>query len=699
MTVIVSDKEPQTVTADGVTAAYGGEAPRITASTDGDGELSYAVKSGGAVTVDAAGGLTIIGAGSAVVTVTAAESDVYARGVKDVEVVVLPREVLLSWTGTELTYNGEAQAPAAAAGCLVGGDECTVTVSGAATNAGSYTAAASLSDPNYCLPANAAQSFTINPRVTLQRGGEVICTAASSDLGGGFTFADAIADGVYDLVAECGDRTVTVLTEYGPGCTPVGSIDIPGVPVQAVVTVKGAEALPAAAGGLTELALALQTGGEPLKLELALESLRASAVADLDAILTLLKQRAPRMGVQDGRFYDAVLTKTVGGSAAPVSDTGGNLIQLVFPFPSSKSTQIEVLRLHDGSCAALTPLEDGETPADGRFCLDSKAETLTIYTDKFSLYAIFSSDDILYPVAASAAENGAVTLGCTEAAAGETVTFTVTADEGYTVSSVTAADAGGAPAVLTELGGGQYRFTMPASAVTVTAVFEKASSGRYHGGSGGRSSSAASEEPEEPAETPEEPACDGGEGCPLARFSDLDPHAWYHDGVHHCLENGIMNGMSDDEFRPGATASRAMIVTMLWRLEGSPVANYAMSFEDVAADSWYAEAVRWAQSEGIVTGMSEAEFAPNRAVTREELAAILYRYAQSRGEGFTGIWMFLLPFEDAADISAWADEAVHWCYMNGIVTGRTETAFVPGDTATRAETAAMFQRFCEAVEK
>ena len=191
--------------------------------------------------------------------------------------------------------------------------------------------------------------------------------------------------------------------------------------------------------------------------------------------------------------------------------------------------------------------------------------------------------------------------------------------------------------------------------------------------------------------------CPKDETCPAGRFSDVDVSAWYHDGVHFCVENGIMKGVSDTMFDPAGDMTRAQIVTMLWRLDGEKYADYAMTFADVPAAQWYTEAIRWAAAEKIVNGYGDGRFGTNDPVTREQLATILYRYAQYKGQGFTGAWMFLLDFVDRADVSTWADEAVHWCSMKGVVHGKDGRVFDPQGTAARAEAAAMVQRFCEAL--
>ena len=178
-------------------------------------------------------------------------------------------------------------------------------------------------------------------------------------------------------------------------------------------------------------------------------------------------------------------------------------------------------------------------------------------------------------------------------------------------------------------------------------------------------------------------------------FTDVADTAWYADAVQYVYENGLMTGVSESEFAPDGTATRGQIVTILWRLAGSPVVNYAMRYADADEGAWYGEAVRWAASTGVVTGYTESSFGPNDAITREQLAAILYRYVKTQGQGFTGMWYFPLRYDDAASISSWADEAMHWCVMKGLLNGTSETTLSPQLTATRAQLAAILQRFCE----
>ncbi len=135
-----------------------------------------------------------------------------------------------------------------------------------------------------------------------------------------------------------------------------------------------------------------------------------------------------------------------------------------------------------------------------------------------------------------------------------------------------------------------------------------------------------------------------------------------------------------------------MAVTVLWRMENSPAPAKAAEFTDVKAGSWYADAVAWAAENGIVKGTSDTTFSPNAAITREQLASILYRYEQMKGKGFTGSWMFLLENPDADKISEYADEAMHWCVMNEVIGGNEAGMLLPKGTATRAEFAKMLSK-------
>ena len=189
-------------------------------------------------------------------------------------------------------------------------------------------------------------------------------------------------------------------------------------------------------------------------------------------------------------------------------------------------------------------------------------------------------------------------------------------------------------------------------------------------------------------------APDPGHNCPSARFADFDPDAWYHEAVDCAVTNGLMNGVASDRFDPDGITTRAMLVTMLYRLEKDPAVSGSSPFDDVMPGQWYTDAVIWANACGIVNGYGNGRFGPMDPLTREQFAAMPMRYAAYRGAD-TGGRADLSAYEDASEVSAWAQEAMRWANAEGLITGRTATALAPGGDATRAEAAAILTRFLE----
>ena len=257
----------------------------------------------------------------------------------------------------------------------------------------------------------------------------------------------------------------------------------------------------------------------------------------------------------------------------------------------------------------------------------------------------YDDPDPTYAVSAPAAENGKIAVSPKNASAGSTVTITVKPDSGYVLETISVTDKNGNDLKLTDKGGGKYTFTMPASKVEVKATFME-------------------------------------DNSVLNFFYDVPNDAYYYEAVKWAAENGITGGVGNSLFAPNQPCTRAQIVTFLWRAAGSPVVNYRMPFTDVDEGAYYAEAVRWAASTGIVTGLTETTFGTDSVCTRAQAAAMIYRCAQAQGKGFTGAWMFHLPF---TDVPEWAYESVAWCYMNGVTTGVSETSFAPGNDCTRAQ--------------
>lgn len=181
-------------------------------------------------------------------------------------------------------------------------------------------------------------------------------------------------------------------------------------------------------------------------------------------------------------------------------------------------------------------------------------------------------------------------------------------------------------------------------------------------------------------------------------FSDVRIADWFYNDVKYVYEKGMMAGTAADVFAPNATTTRAMIVTILYRLEGSPAVTGTNAFADVPAGQWYTDAVNWAAANQIVKGTSATTFAPNDSITREQMAAILYRYAQYKGYDVTKK-ADLSGYSDNGQVSAYAKDALAWANAAKLINGVTNTTLVPQGNATRAQVSAILHRFCDGVVK
>ena len=176
-------------------------------------------------------------------------------------------------------------------------------------------------------------------------------------------------------------------------------------------------------------------------------------------------------------------------------------------------------------------------------------------------------------------------------------------------------------------------------------------------------------------------------------FTDAGNGDWFYEDVLYVYNQGLMEGTGADTFSPDAAVTRGQAVTILWRMAGSPVVNFAMDFSDVTEDTWCAEAIRWAASEGIAKGFADGSFGQDVYVSREQLAAFLYREVQRQGGGFTGMWYFPLNYPDIEELGAFADEAMHWCVMTGVLQGTADGRLAPKATVDRAQLSAILHRY------
>ena len=266
-----------------------------------------------------------------------------------------------------------------------------------------------------------------------------------------------------------------------------------------------------------------------------------------------------------------------------------------------------------------------------------------------------------YGITVNAPANGTVTCYAKSAAKGAEVTLTVKPDVGYALDKLTVTDASGKTVDVTKVDEKTYTFVMPACAVTVEAFFAP--------------------------------------GATSLPFTDVSAGDWFYEAVQFVYENGLMDGVGNKLFAPNATLNRAMAVTILYRLEGSPDLdgeNLGYPFADVDGDTWYSDAVYWARLNGIVDGVENNHFDPTGSLTREQMATILYRYAQYKGADVSASGD-ISGFADSANVSSWAVDAVKWAVGSGLVNGVEGNALAPQGTSTRAQAAAVLMRLSQAM--
>ncbi len=374
-------------------------------------------------------------------------------------------------------------------------------------------------------------------------------------------------------------------------------------------------------------------------------------------------------------FYDITLKKSTGEAITDAQSA----IEIKLPFDFSWKRNIKVYRCHDGNAQELTQLTERNTVkpfTDGTCFVDTENGCIYIYSSKFSTYSV--AYDRL------SASSGSGSGGLTRF----TVRFETNGAAAVKSQTVPKGGTATAPSAPVKDGyqfGGWYLDANFTKAYDFTAkVTENITLyAKWN---------AAAEDKEPQGEPTDTETHD----CPSKEFDDLDINLWYHPDTDYVLSGGLMNGTAEKTFAPDENLTRAMLVTVLYRNEGEPAADNGHSFTDVEKGAYYENAVSWAQQNGVVKGISETEFAPDAPITREQIAAILHRYAQWKGiDVSVGEDTNILSYRDFDMISEYAIASLQWAAGTGLLKGRTETTLNPRDNATRAEIAAILHRFLE----
>ncbi len=454
---------------------------------------------------------------------------------------------------------------------------------------------------------------------------------------------------------------------------------------------------------------------------------------------------------------DVILTYAAGGSGLQELCFSGMQVQLrdfteeplqpgvysyTMPGSAPSSTVVSFISNEPVTVNGVTY----ESADAAQVTIPATANTITV-TSGGKTWKLHLNRGVGYPIALEHGEHGQITANRKAAPVGTSITLTITPDRGWLLSNLTVTDSQGGNVALTKVRDNKYAFTMPDTAVTVTAswqvnrmnpdnaaLYYNVLTFNTNGGSAIRRLAqpfgavvdltkyiptrdgyifegwfadealtdriysiklkqdttvyAGWTKVAVPVETPEREN----------PFIDVFESDWFYDDVLFVYENGLMNGTGGSRFSPAMTTTRGMIVTILWRLEGEPYADYTGTLSDVPDGMYYAPAVDWAAANGILNGYGSGRFGPDDPITREQMAAILWRYAQYKGVDVSiGEDTNILSYNDAFDISEYAIPALQWACGAGILQGYNG-ALTPAGNARRCEVAAILHRFCDLME-
>ena len=537
---------------------------------------------------------------------------------------------------------------------------------------------------------DSGEQTTENAVVSLWLGANKLSEVITGE-NGTFEFANLIP-GIYNLVVTKGERTVTSMVEItteDKTCNAVlpqyitnsvvevkeGSPDIVVGNLEKMFTEESSES---ANGNYDSDDVAVVEKGGKVEITFTAEDKTENADETTKNEVEAIKEQAGA-SVTLGLVMDYSVQKDVYNSdgekdedkSTAITQTS-TLLEIRLPLPAElwDMASYAVYRYHGAAAEKMT-----ENPGENQegFTVDTTSHVITIYAQKFSTYAIGyteytgggsgGSSTPAYPPSIVQPEHGTVTVSPKNPQKGDGVTIIPSPEARCVVDEVTVTDAGGKPVEVAPNDDGTFTFVQPNGKVAITVTFQK---------DAGVSN------------------CPQDNTCPMAAFADADRNAWYHDGVHYCVENGLMEGTGSDTFAPDDTTTRGMIVTILWRLEGSPIVDDPIDYDDVTAENWYGEAVRWADSASVVTGYGNGRFGPNDPITREQMAAMLWRYAGSpEADGS------LSSFADGEQTSSWAQSAMIWAVDQGLITGIGNDRLDPGGQATRAQVATILMRFAQ----
>ena len=508
--------------------------------------------------------------------------------------------------------------------------------------------------------------------VTLKQGNTIIATTTTAADG---SYSFITEDGLYNIVAEKEENdnsTIKTVKIEVTESANVNDVVFVATDINSELEIKP-DTPQIIVGGLDEEAQTVSSsnGNVDDTVKMTVESTEDITGSD-DATgqeqrQTEQKEIKKVSGNRYIQFIEINLTQSISGAESTKLEETSGLIEIIIPFEKGNKRNITVYRYH-GSASEKLGAGIGNANADGEY-FEVKENHIVVYAKKFSTYAIG------YDLPSSGGGGSSVTR--------YTVKFDTNGGSSVSSAAVTKNAKVAEPKTPEKDGytfGGWYTDKEFAEKYDfeskVTKNFTLYAKWDKHD---------------------DEQSSTDTHNCPSLAFDDLDITKWYPFDTDYVIENGIFKGTTETTFEPDSAQTRAMMVTVLYRVEGEPAVNRSIPFADVDMGAYYANAVIWGQQNGIIKGYSETEFGPDDKITREQIAAIMHRYAQYKGYDVSvGENTNILSYDDFDSISEYAIPSMQWAVGSGLIKGKSESTLNPLDNATRAEIAAILHRFIEA---
>jgi uncharacterized repeat protein (TIGR02543 family) len=545
------------------------------------------------------------------------------------------------------------------------------------------------------------QDGKVNGATVTIRGNGINPQSTTTDLNGAYSFA-GIPAGEYNIVASYNSIVQTIIVTVADSDVTDANITLPTGKKNSILTVA-ADTPDIVVGYLDQQFTnddnTAISSGSSVVITLAVEEQDESIATGAEDIQTAASGQTIDM------YLDMTLLKTASDAATSSTSTlstSVSLLKIIVPYDLTGKASIIVYRYHGGAAEAMTAAAySSGTPANECYMVNTSANQVIIWTKSFSTYAISyavpksgrsrSSASYTITAAVGTSVGGSISpSGSVSVTSGGNKTFTITADQGYYISDVLVD--GKSVGVI-----GTYTFSAITKNHNIEAVFAKNTGLPYYLNDAGKKVFIGFA-----AETGGEMKYIALDGVTVLfkenpkQFTDINGH-WAQPVIDFVTEREIFVGTGGSLFSPDTGMTRAMFATVIGRLYERSYGDLKISdvsaFTDCDYDEWYGSYVNWCAENGIVTGVGGGLFQPDREITRAEMAAIIYRFAKFMGNLATGSEETELSYPDAADIASWTTEAALYCQQTGIIQGRDGGNFSPQGTATRAEVAAILQRF------